>query len=46
VALLAAGLVECGRRLVLWRMVRRRYARLDRAWEQAGPDWGLTGAGS
>ncbi|MEV5313864.1 MULTISPECIES: hypothetical protein [unclassified Streptomyces] len=46
VALLAAGLVECGRRLVLWRMVRRRYARLDRAWEQAGPDWGRTGAGS
>ncbi|QIJ61122.1 hypothetical protein [Streptomyces sp. JB150] len=45
-ALLTAGLVETGRRLVLWRMVRRRHARLDRAWQQAGPDWGRTGAGS
>jgi F0F1-type ATP synthase membrane subunit c/vacuolar-type H+-ATPase subunit K len=45
-ALLTAGLVETARRLVLWRMVRRRHARLDRAWEQAGPDWGRTGAGS
>ncbi|GAB2970829.1 hypothetical protein GCM10023080_038140 [Streptomyces pseudoechinosporeus] len=41
-----AGLVEGSRRLVLWRMVRRRYARLDRAWSQAGPDWGRTGTGS
>ena len=45
-ALLTAGLVEAGRRLVLWRMVSLRYARLDRAWEQAGPDWGRTGTGS
>ncbi|MEU3252547.1 hypothetical protein [Streptomyces sp. NPDC006997] len=45
-ALLTACLVECVRRLVLWRMVRRRHARLDRAWEQAGPDWGRTGTGS
>ncbi|MFD0313264.1 Rv1733c family protein [Streptomyces flavalbus] len=45
-ALLTACLVEAVRRLVLWRMVRRRYARLDRAWEQAGPDWGRTGTGS
>ncbi|MER6347221.1 Rv1733c family protein [Streptomyces sp. NPDC001595] len=45
-ALLTAGLVEGFRRLVVWRMVRVRYARLDRAWEQAGPDWGRTGAGS
>ncbi len=45
-ALLAAGLVDSGRRFVLWRMVRRRYARWDRAWERAGPDWGRTGTGS
>jgi hypothetical protein len=45
-ALLASGLAEAGRRLVLRLMVRRRHARLDRAWEQAGPDWGRTGAGS
>jgi hypothetical protein len=44
--LLTAGLVEAGRRLALWRMVRRRYARWDRAWERAGPDWGRTGTGS
>ncbi|GHH72397.1 hypothetical protein GCM10018793_09320 [Streptomyces sulfonofaciens] len=41
-----AALVEAGRRLVLWRIVRRRYARWDRAWEKAGPDWGRTGTGS
>ncbi|MFD5074981.1 hypothetical protein [Streptomyces sp. NPDC058371] len=40
------GLVEAGRRLVVWRMVRRRYARWDQAWEKAGPDWGRTGTGS
>ncbi|GAA2505924.1 Rv1733c family protein [Streptomyces gobitricini] len=44
--LLAAGLVEVVRRIVMWRMVRRRYARLDRAWAQAWPDWGRTGADS
>ncbi|MGW1895430.1 Rv1733c family protein [Streptomyces sp. NPDC002004] len=42
----AAGLVECGRRLVVWRMVLRRYARWDQAWAKAGPDWGRTGTGS
>ncbi|GHJ42289.1 hypothetical protein [Streptomyces sp. TS71-3] len=41
-----ATLVEGGRRVVLWRMVRRRYARWDRAWEKSGPDWGRTGTGS
>lgn len=46
VAILAAVLVELLRRLVLWRIVRRRYSRLDRAWAAAGPDWGRTGAGS
>ncbi|MDL5199915.1 hypothetical protein [Streptomyces sp. ALI-76-A] len=45
-ALLTAGLVEAGRRLAVWRMVLRRYARWDRAWERAGPDWGRTGTGS
>ncbi|MEU6127309.1 hypothetical protein [Streptomyces sp. NPDC047123] len=42
----ATTLIEGTRRLVLWRMVRARYARLDRAWEKAGPDWGRTGTGS
>jgi hypothetical protein len=45
-ALATAGLVEGGRRLIVWRMVRRRYARWDQAWEKAGPDWGRTGTGS
>ena len=45
-ALLTVGLVEAGRRLVVWRMVRRRYARWDQAWDRAGPDWGRTGTGS
>ncbi|MFK0121404.1 hypothetical protein [Streptomyces sp. NPDC090994] len=45
-AFAAAALAEGARRLVVWRMVRRRYARLDQAWEQAGPDWGRTGTGS
>jgi hypothetical protein len=45
-AALWAGLVEGGRRLVVWHMVRRRYARWDQAWSQAGPDWGRTGTGS
>jgi hypothetical protein len=45
-ALLAAGLIEGGRRLIVWRMVRRRYERWDRAWDKAGPDWGRTGTGS
>ncbi|OEJ37737.1 hypothetical protein AR457_30725 [Streptomyces agglomeratus] len=42
----AAALIDGGRRLVVWRLVRRRYARLDQAWAKAGPDWGRTGAGS
>lgn len=45
-ALGAAALAEGGRRLILWHMLRRRYARLDRAWDRAGPDWGRTGTGS
>ncbi|MFD7689658.1 hypothetical protein [Streptomyces sp. NPDC059781] len=45
-ALVTAALVEGFRRLTVRRMVRRRYARWDRAWEKAGPDWGRTGTGS
>ncbi|GKQ39390.1 hypothetical protein [Streptomyces sp. A012304] len=45
-ALLAVGLIESGRRLIVWRMVRRRYARWDQAWDRTGPDWGRTGTGS
>ncbi|MFJ3699335.1 hypothetical protein ACIPW9_35310 [Streptomyces sp. NPDC090052] len=41
-----AGLIVVGRRLVVWRLVQRRYVRLDRAWSKAGPDWGRTGTGS
>ncbi|MFS4097713.1 hypothetical protein [Streptomyces sp. AF1A] len=45
-ALVAAALVDSGRRLIVWRMVRRRYTRWDQAWERAGPDWGKAGTGS
>ncbi|GAA2271635.1 hypothetical protein GCM10010415_42910 [Streptomyces atrovirens] len=45
-ALATAALVEGFRRLAVRHMVRRRYARWDRAWEKAGPDWGRTGTGS
>jgi len=46
VAMLAALLIECGRRLLMWQMTRRRYERIDRAWAAVGPDWGRTGTGS
>ncbi|WP_225804862.1 hypothetical protein [Streptomyces sp. NK15101] len=46
VALLVGSLVELVRRLAVRRLVLRRYARLDRAWAAAGPDWGRTGTGS
>lgn len=46
VAAVTAGLVEAARRLVVIKLNQRRYARLDLAWAQAGPDWGRTGAGS
>ncbi|MFE0677198.1 hypothetical protein [Streptomyces sp. NPDC058867] len=45
-ALLAGCAVECARRLIVWRMVLRRYARWDQAWDRTGPDWGRTGTGS
>lgn len=44
--LLAGGLTEIARRLAVWRMMQRRYATLDRAWAEVGPDWGRTGTGS
>ncbi|MEV7616222.1 hypothetical protein [Streptomyces sp. NPDC089799] len=45
-ALAVAALVETVRRMVLRRLVHRRYQRLDRAWAVVGPDWGRAGAGS
>ncbi|MGI5452258.1 Rv1733c family protein [Streptomyces sp. CA-249302] len=45
-AMITAGFVEGARRMIVWRMVRRRYARWDQAWDKAGPDWGRTGTGS
>ncbi|MBV2352896.1 hypothetical protein KUM39_00740 [Streptomyces sp. J2-1] len=45
-ALLAAGVVESARRLVVWHMVRHRYTLWERAWDRAGPDWGKAGTGS
>ncbi|MFC8226009.1 hypothetical protein [Streptomyces sp. NPDC057287] len=45
-ALVAGALTEIARRVVVWRMMQRRYARLDRAWAEVGPDWGRTGTGS
>ncbi|MGW5097165.1 Rv1733c family protein [Streptomyces nodosus] len=45
-AALTAALVEGGRRLIVRRMLRARYARWDQAWDKAGPDWGRTGTGS
>ncbi|MFF2412581.1 hypothetical protein [Streptomyces sp. NPDC058092] len=44
--LLAVALIEGGRRLIVWRMMRGRYTRIDRDWAEAGPDWGRTGTGS
>ncbi|MFD7614055.1 hypothetical protein [Streptomyces sp. NPDC059828] len=45
VAAVLAGLVESGRRLFVRRLMRHRYADLDRAWAKSGPDWGRTGTG-
>jgi hypothetical protein len=45
-AMITAGLAEAVRRLIVWRLVRRRYARWDQAWDRAGPDWGRAGTGS
>lgn len=43
---LVVALLECGRRLFVWRLVKRRYRRLDRDWAGVGPDWGRTAADS
>ncbi|WP_432013404.1 Rv1733c family protein [Streptomyces cucumeris] len=40
------ALVDGGRRLVVWRLMRRRYAEWDTAWARAGQDWGRADAGS
>ncbi|MFI0779942.1 hypothetical protein [Streptomyces sp. NPDC021212] len=41
-----AGLIDGARRLVVWRLVRRRYAQWDIAWQRAGQDWGRADADS
>lgn len=41
-----AAAVEALRRLVLWRLLRRRYAQWDEEWQRIGPDWGRTGSSS
>lgn len=40
----AAGVVEAARRLVVLRLMHRRYARWDAAWARAGQDWGRADA--
>ncbi|MET7642911.1 hypothetical protein ABZS83_04520 [Streptomyces sp. NPDC005426] len=45
-SMLSVLVIEGGRRLIVRRMVRGRYERLDRSWAEAGPDWGRTGTGS
>lgn len=45
-AAVACGLLEAVRRLVVWRVMQRRYARWDRAWLRAGQTWGRADAGS
>ncbi|MEU2793698.1 hypothetical protein [Streptomyces sp. NPDC007100] len=45
-AALVVAAVEGGRRLVVRRMLARRYRRWDQEWERAGQDWGRAGAGS
>ncbi|MEU9763525.1 hypothetical protein [Streptomyces sp. NPDC047985] len=45
-AMLAAGLIECLRRLIVRHMIRSRHAGIDRAWAETGPDWGRTGTGT
>ncbi|MEU4896932.1 hypothetical protein AB0B12_30570 [Streptomyces sp. NPDC044780] len=45
----AAGtvvLVDGARRLVVWRLMRRRYTQWDIAWARAGQDWGRADADS
>ena len=44
--MLAVGLVEGVRQLIVRHMMRRRYTRIDQDWARTGPDWGRTGTGS
>ncbi|MFF0744684.1 hypothetical protein ACFYVL_30220 [Streptomyces sp. NPDC004111] len=44
-AVVPAALAHGARRLVVRRLARRRYARLDREWAEVGPEWGRTGTG-
>ncbi|MDK1474741.1 hypothetical protein QNO07_15140 [Streptomyces sp. 549] len=46
VAVLAGAAVEAGRRLLLRRLMHRRYEDWERAWARVGPDWGRTDASS
>ncbi|QKV91403.1 hypothetical protein HUT19_06300 [Streptomyces sp. NA02950] len=45
-AAVTVGLVDGTRRLVVWRLMRRRYAEWDTAWARAGQDWGRADADS
>ncbi|MFE7468496.1 hypothetical protein ACFU6R_30940 [Streptomyces sp. NPDC057499] len=44
-ALLAAGAAEGVRQLIVRRMKKARYHRIDQEWANTGPDWGRTGTG-
>lgn len=44
--LLAAGAVEGVRQLIVRRLKKARYDRIDQEWASTGPDWGRTGTGS
>ncbi len=44
-ATVTAVFVEGTRRLIVWRLVQQRYARLDQAWARTGPDWGRADTG-
>lgn len=44
--MLGAGLIEGVRQLIVRRMMRARYTRIDQDWAKTGPDWGRTGTGS
>ncbi|NBE50438.1 Rv1733c family protein [Streptomyces boluensis] len=46
VAAATGAAVEGMRRILVWRLVCRRYAAWDSEWAKAGPDWGRTGTGS
>ncbi|MFD0342245.1 hypothetical protein ACFVH0_26830 [Streptomyces sp. NPDC127117] len=44
--MLAVGLIEGVRQLIVRHMMRSRYTRIDQDWARTGPDWGRTGTGS